>query len=101
MQKWTNGVGQGMPIYISEWGTNWQKYKGEMDCNNIRAWYELLDFKYAKAAGIPTSVWDDGGWFMIYDHHTNAYNNNLYQCIIQGSCQYSSDDSSRINAACK
>ncbi|GAD01357.1 cellulase family glycosylhydrolase [Agarivorans albus] len=101
MQQWANGVGQGMPIYISEWGTNWQKYKSQMDCNNIRAWYELLDSKHAKAAGIPTSVWDDGGWFMIYDHRTNTYNNNLYQCIIQGSCEYSSNDSSQINAACK
>ncbi|MDO6684885.1 MULTISPECIES: cellulase family glycosylhydrolase [unclassified Agarivorans] len=101
MKSWANGVGQGMPIYISEWGTNWNKFKNQMDCNNIRAWYEALDYKYARAEGIPTSVWDDGGWFKIYDHHTNSYNNNLYQCIINGSCEYSLQDSSRFNSACQ
>lgn len=99
MQNWANGVGQGMPIYISEWGTDWGQYKSAMDCNNIRAWYQALA-EHARLEGIPTSVWDDGGWFMIFSHASNSYNNNLYQCAIGGSCNYSAADSSRFNAAC-
>lgn len=99
MLNWSNGVGQGMPVYIGEWGTSWEQYLPTMDCNNIRAWYERLP-QFAGQEGIPTAVWDDGGWFRIFDHGTDSYNNNLYQCIIDGSCEYSASDSSRFNAAC-
>lgn len=100
MKSWAESVGQGMPIYIGEWGTNWEQYKSEMDCNNIRAWYAALHSQYAAPEGIPTAVWDDGGWFKIYDHATDSFNNNLYECIIGGACDYSADDNNRINSAC-
>jgi len=100
MLSWANGVGQGMPVYIGEWGTSWQQYLPTMDCNNIRSWYEKFHFQFAAPAGIPTGVWDDGGWFGIFDHGTDNWNNNLYQCIINGTCELSSNDSSRFNSAC-
>ncbi len=32
-------------------------------------------------------MWDDGGWFKIFDHDTGAYDNNLIDCI-EGSCEW-------------
>lgn len=97
MQSWANGVGQGMPIYIGEWGVGWGSRYSAMQCNNIRFWYQLFDDKYASAKGQPTAVWDDGGWFKIYDHSTNSFNNNLAECI-GGSCAWQGAD--RFNSGC-
>jgi hypothetical protein len=43
-------------------------------------------------------VWDDGGWFKIFDHATNAFANNLIDCI-SGSCEW--DGADRFNAGCQ
>ncbi|MFT7558253.1 MAG: hypothetical protein ACI93R_000147 [Flavobacteriales bacterium] len=99
MANWANGVGNGMPVYIGEWGTNWGEAKGSMECNNIRLFYQKMDAEYASAKGQPTAVWDDGGWFKIFDHGTNSFNNNLFQCI-DGVCDWSGDFT-RVNGACK
>lgn len=97
MQSWANGVGQGMPVYIGEWGVGWGSRYSAMQCNNIRYWYQLFDANYASAKGQPTAVWDDGGWFKIFDHSTNSFNNNLAQCI-GGNCDWESAE--RFNAGC-
>ena len=44
-----------------------------MDCNNIRLWYARFDAIPARAFGMPTAVWDDGGWFQLYDHDLEAF----------------------------
>lgn len=98
MISWSNTVGNGMPIYIGEWGTGWNSQLPTMDCNNIRLWYEKFDKEYAAPRQQPTMVWDDGGWFMVYDHASNSWNNNLYQCIAEGDCQWSGSE--RFNSAC-
>lgn len=97
MQNWANGVGQGMPVYIGEWGVGWGSRYSAMQCNNIRYWYQLFDASYAAPKGQPTAVWDDGGWFKIFDHGTNSFNNNLAQCI-GGNCAW--DGADRFNSGC-
>jgi len=97
MLAWAHSTGHGMPVYIGEWGTGWGSRYQVMQCNNIRLWYQKLDHQYASAKGMPTAVWDDGGWFKIFDHHTNSFANNLYQCI-SGSCTW--DGGERFNSAC-
>ncbi len=88
---WADSVGQGIPLYIGEWGVGWQSRYSTMDCNNIRSWYQKFHTDNAAPKGIPTSVWDDGGWFKIFDHGTNSYDNNLIDCI-SGTCDWTGTD---------
>ena len=97
MSAWANSTGNGMPVYIGEWGTAWGSRYQNMQCNNIRAWYEKLDASFASPKGMPTAVWDDGGWFKIYDFATASFNNNLAECI-GGSCTW--DGTDRFNSGC-
>ncbi len=94
---WARTSGQGIPIYIGEWGTGWGSRYGVMRCNNIRLWYQKFHARYARARGIPASVWDDGGWFGIFDHHSGAFANNLADCI-DGQCDWDGDE--RFNEYC-
>lgn len=87
MQQWADTVGNGMPVYIGEWGTGWGSRYSQMQCNNIRLWYSKFIGDFASQKGMPTSVWDDGGWFMVFDHATNDFNNNLIDCM-GGSCAW-------------
>ncbi|MBJ7446169.1 MAG: hypothetical protein JHC81_01430 [Brevundimonas sp.] len=34
---------------------------------------------------MPTAIWDDGGWFEVYDHDTDSVRNNLIDCL-DGNC---------------
>jgi endoglucanase len=97
MLAWANSVGKGMPVYIGEWGVAWESRYTTMDCNNIRSWYQKLVSQNATPKGIATSVWDDNGWFKIFDLGTKAWNNNLIDCI-SGTCTWNGTD--RFNSGC-
>jgi len=97
MLSWAKSVGKGMPVYIGEWGVAWQSRYTTMDCNNIRSWYQKLDSQNAAPKGIPTSVWDDNGWFKIFDLGAKSWNNNLIDCI-GGACTWTGTD--RFNSGC-
>lgn len=98
MLAWQKNIGKGMPMYIGEWGTGWQSRYQEMNCNNIRLWYSQFHTRYAAPRGIPTVVWDDGGWFKVFDHATQTFDNNLIDCI-SGNCAW--DGKERFNEGCK
>jgi len=98
MLNWAKSVGKGMPVFIGEWGVGWGSRYDTLACNNIRSWYQNLPSKFATPRGIPTMVWDDGGWFKIYDHATNAFANNLADCI-SGECEW--EGTERFNAGCQ
>lgn len=98
MRAWAESVGKGMPVYIGEWGVGWGSRYEAMDCNNIRSWYQKMHAGNAAARGMPTAVWDDGGWFKIFDFGSNEYANNLADCI-GGTCDWSGDE--RFNEACR
>jgi endoglucanase len=98
MRRWADTVGKGMPVFIGEWGVGWGSRYPTFDCNNIRSWYQKMDHEFAQARGMPTVVWDDGGWFKIYDHQTNAFANDLSDCI-SGTCEWSGSE--RFNAGCQ
>ncbi|RPJ68820.1 glycoside hydrolase family 5 protein [Alteromonas sediminis] len=100
-EHWAATVGNNMPIYIGEWGNGWGKQFDKFDCNQTREWYRLFDSTYAsqREQGVmPTAVWDDGGWFMIWSHEEDAFNNNLHQCI-SGKCVMTGE--AMINAGCR
>lgn len=97
VKNWADSVGKGMPVYVSEWGVGWAKNKPTMTCNNIRLWYQQMHSLEARSRNYPTAVWDDGGWFQIFSHATNSFNNNLADCIT-GQCAW--DGNTRINAGC-
>lgn len=97
MATWAGTVGQGMPVYIGEWGVGWGSRYDEMTCNNIRQWYTRFDSVHAAQHDQRTAVWDDGGWFKIFDHGTNTFDNNLIDCI-EGSCSWDGDE--RFNDGC-
>ena len=86
-----------MPVYIGEWGVGWGSRYTTMDCNNIRSWYQKMQ-ENAQAKGIPTSLWDDNGWFKVWDVGAKTWNNNLIDCIT-GTCTWNGAD--RFNADCK
>lgn len=98
MAAWANTIGNGMPVYIGEWGVGWGSRYQTMNCNNIRLWYQRMHSVHAAANNMPTTVWDDGGWFKIFDHATNSFDNNLAVCIINGECAW--DGAERFNTAC-
>lgn len=83
---WANGIGGGMPLYVSEWGVGWQNQRPVMTCNNIRKWYQEMHYTEAASRNYPTAVWDDGGWFKIFSHATESFDNDLVDCIITGAC---------------
>lgn len=97
MQTWANSVGNGMPVYIGEWGVGWGSRYSTMTCNNIRQWYTKFDAEFASSKSQPTAVWDDGGWFKVFDHGTDAFGNNLIDCI-EGTCAW--DGADRMNSGC-
>lgn len=94
---WASSVGGGMPIYVSEWGVGWQKQKQTMQCNNIRKWYQEMHYTEATSRHYPTAVWDDGGWFRIFSHATNTFDNDLADCIITGVCWTGADRFTHCN----
>jgi len=97
MITWSNTVGNGMPIHIGEWGVGWGKLRTTMSCNNIRLWYQQLgEFSSMRTQSI--SVWDDGGWFKIFDYTSQSFANNLAECVIDGTCDW--DGEERFNAGC-
>lgn len=98
MLEWSRSAGNNMPIYVSEWGVGWQSVLPTMDCNNIRKWYAQLHYHQAAVRGVPTSVWDDGGWFRIFDHGSHEFNNELAICLIEGECDWSGSE--RFNMGC-
>ncbi|HYP74912.1 MAG TPA: cellulase family glycosylhydrolase [Polyangiaceae bacterium] len=98
MLNWANSVGKGMPVFIGEWGVGWGSRYDSFSCNNIRSWYQKLPSAFASKRGIATMVWDDGGWFMIYDHASNAFANNLVDCI-SGTCDW--EGTERFNTGCQ
>lgn len=97
MAEWAATTGGGMPVFIGEWGVGWGSRYDTMDCNNIRQWYTRFDAVHARRFGMPTAVWDDGGWFKVYDHATNGFPNNLIDCI-DGLCAW--DGRERFNPDC-
>ena len=97
MLAWAQTTGKGMPVYIGEWGVGWGSRYTTMDCNNIRSWYQKMA-ENAQAKGIPTSLWDDNGWFKVWDIGSKSWNNNLVDCIA-GTCAWNGTD--RFNAGCK
>jgi endoglucanase len=98
MLAWSKSVGKGMPIFIGEWGVGWGSRYDALTCNNIRSWYQKLPSEFADKRGMPTVVWDDGGWFKIYDHASNTFTNDLADCI-SGTCAW--EGAERFNAGCK
>jgi endoglucanase len=98
MSAWASGVGRGMPVYVGEWGVAWGSRFAEMQCNNVRLWYQMFDRDIARPRGMPTAVWDDGGWFKVFDHARNGFANNLADCIATGTCAWTTGE--RFNGAC-
>lgn len=97
MADWAKTTGGGMPVFIGEWGVGWQSKFTTMNCNNIRLWYSKFQSANAAQMGMPTAVWDDGGWFKVYDYDRKAFDNNLIDCI-GGFCEWSGTE--RFNTDC-
>lgn len=97
MADWARTTGQGMPVFIGEWGVGWGSRLSTPDCNNVRLWYARFHAGHAAQMGMPTAVWDDGGWYRLYDHAHDAFDGNLIDCI-DGSCAWTGED--RFNSAC-
>lgn len=97
MANWAATTGGGMPVFIGEWGVGWKSRLATMDCNNVRLWYSRFDAVHARAAGMPTAVWDDGGWFQLFDHDLADFSSNLIDCV-DGACAWANAD--RYNEGC-
>lgn len=89
MTDWASTTGGGMPVFIGEWGVGWKSRYDTMDCNNIRQWYARFAVQ-AERSGMPTAVWDDGGWFQVYDHATDGFSSNLIDCL-DGACAWNGE----------
>lgn len=98
INSWANTVGGGMPVYIGEWGVGWGSRYTTLTCNNVRKWYSMFYNDIAVHKGMPSSVWDDGGWFKMWDFDTDSFDNNLADCIVDGSCNW--DDGGQYNSGC-
>lgn len=96
MKQWADTVGNGMPVYIGEWGVGWGSVYDQMQCNNVRLWYQNMHTQAEAIANWPTAVWDDGGWFKIFDHASGSFDNDLVDCI-NATCEWEGE---RFNAGC-
>lgn len=99
MKDWADTVGGGMPVYIGEWGVGWGSVFDSMECNNIRLWFQRFDRENAAPRGQPTAVWDDGGWFRLFNHGSNSFEHNLIDCLATGECDWQGSD--RFNDGCR
>jgi hypothetical protein len=97
MAHWATTTGKGMPVFIGEWGVGWHSRLATMNCNNIRLYYTRFQSAHAAVMEMPTAVWDDGGWFKVFDHTANRFDNNLIDCI-DGACTWSGPE--RFNPDC-
>lgn len=97
MDDWARTIGQGMPVFIGEWGVGWGSRLATPDCNNVRLWYSRFHLAHASPMAMPTAVWDDGGWYQLFDHDRNAFNGDLIDCI-DGACTWTGAE--RFNSAC-
>ncbi len=97
MADWASTVGRGMPVFIGEWGVGWHSKLASMNCNNVRLWYARFHTAHAAPMHMPTAVWDDGGWFQLFDHARNRFGGNLVDCI-GGECAWSGTE--RFNPDC-
>lgn len=97
MAHWASTTGAGMPVFIGEWGVGWHSRLASMNCNNVRLFYSRFHQVHATEMHMPTAVWDDGGWFQVYDHATNSFPHNLVECI-DGACSWAGQQ--RFNADC-
>jgi endoglucanase len=94
--RWSRGPGKGTPVFLGEWGVAWGSRYRKQECNNIRLWYQTFA-STVTVPEIPWAVWDDGGWFKIFEHVTGVFANNLIDCL-GGSCDW--DPGGRYNAEC-
>ena len=97
MARWAATTGKGMPVFIGEWGVGWHSRLPTMNCNNIRLYYSKFQTAHAAPLAMPTAVWDDGGWFKIFDHTSNRFDSDLINCI-DGACAWT--DYERYNPDC-
>lgn len=97
MAQWASTTGGGMPVFIGEWGVGWHSRLPTMNCNNVRLFYSRFQAKHASEMHMPTAVWDDGGWFQVFDHATNSFPSNLIDCI-DGACTWAGRE--RFNPDC-
>ena len=97
MADWAKTTGKGMPVFIGEWGVGWHSRLPTMNCNNIRLWYRQFHTANAGPMGMPTAVWDDGGWFKVFDYDRKVFDSNLIDCIT-GACELSGPE--RFNSDC-
>ena len=97
MADWASTVGRGMPVFIGEWGVGWHSKLASMNCNNVGLWYARFHTAHAAPMHMPTAVWDDGGWFQLFDHARNRFAGNLVDCI-GGECTWSGTE--RFNPDC-
>jgi len=97
MARWAATTGKGMPVFIGEWGVGWHSRLPTMNCNNIRLYYAKFQAAYAAPMEMPTAVWDDGGWFKVFDHAANRFDSNLIDCI-DGQCDWAGAE--RFNPDC-
>ena len=97
MARWAATTGKGMPVFIGEWGVGWHSRLPTMNCNNIRLYYSKFQTAHAAPLAMPTAVWDDGGWFKIFDHTSNRFDSDLIDCI-DGACAWTGHE--RYNPDC-
>lgn len=97
MEQWSRTAGKGMPVYIGEWGVGWRSELPSMNCNNIRRWYDSFINEQAIARGLPTAVWDNGGWFRVFDQARNTWDNDLIDCMANG-CAIAEDGNTGVAA---
>lgn len=66
-----------IPVYLGEYGV-----KVESDSQSRVKWYDYVS-DAAEHNGFALSVWDDEGWFKLYDRNQRTFNQPTLQAILQ------------------
>lgn len=78
VKKWSQ-KNNNIPVYLGEYGA-----KVENDYNSRISWYDYVS-DVAIHNGFALSVWDDEGWFKLYDRNQRTFNHQVLQAIMQQS----------------
>lgn len=64
-----------IPVYLGEYGA-----KVETDASTRLVWYDFIS-DIAQKYGFASSVWDDEGWFKLYDRKTRTFDQDTLKKI--------------------
>merc|ERR1712151_521338 len=92
--EWANRIG--IPVHVGEYGVGRREdTKAERDSDIVREYYRFFT-NFFNEEGIPTTVWDDQGWFAVLQN--GQFVNGIGDALL--NCTECTEESGTKGASC-